>query len=54
MSKKAVLIAIGGSFHFPFMEEAIVELGIIIETTIFDKFINTCLLVLSGLVDISS
>ncbi|MDR0506974.1 MAG: ACP S-malonyltransferase [Dysgonamonadaceae bacterium] len=36
-AKKAVPLAIGGSFHSPYMEEARIELGEIIENTEFKK-----------------
>lgn len=36
-AKKAVLLGIGGSFHSPYMDEARVELGKIIEKTMFRK-----------------
>lgn len=36
-AKKAVPLAIGGSFHSPYMEEARSELGLIIENTDFKK-----------------
>ena len=36
-AKKAIPLAIGGSFHSPYMEEARVELGKIIEETKFRK-----------------
>lgn len=36
-AKKAIPLAIGGSFHSPYMEDARIELGKIIQDTLFNK-----------------